>query len=823
MLSQLFSGEYGGGLLGAAVRLRTTDGRREERDAAITNWTSENVMKLIIDNLQGSGPQDYTANLDGTTCAKIARKLNQPAELRFSLLANSASFVVPALGARVLLSRADGSYLFTGYLTQAPQFEYLGWGEAGTVYRYNMVAQSDEILLDEKVLPNRAPFVNRTAGSALRQLAQDLLPGWFDVSRVKDLDVLAAYAANPERKFSQHAAEICVAARASYRAMNQALLLEAVGTNAYALKETDPNFCAAGLQLACANAVANDVTAIGLDEPQAYVRDYFAGDGLSLKFYLSQKPFGQSTRALIDKGFLGTNLDRTTWSSMDPSLAISIQAQTLQLAGGTGEDGQTTVSFLEQIELGGALELQHGDVSFSNPSQGVIGGLYAGGIEVPNCIAGFEVTPAGAASNIQAVISGLATGPVVTTQLGHRYVLTTYIYSMEVYRSEEIFHSPAHVAGNGLGGAAVAASVRFVLELQDIDPANPASLVAPGTVLYDGVISATPSFCTYALVNAASMHCTIAYTYARHISLAEVRTALPGEPYCTQLAGSLSDGASCEITSDPALDFYPQYVPALNEMIVVSYRGYGRAVAEVANAASIAALKNASDDGTRGLLRVVATPSARTQADCENAALAMLDEAAGAAWSGTYAVWSDFLPGAAADVFPGDVLQVNVGSRGAGFDAVVRQVEVEMRDPANDRGLYTIEFANDQASPLAMQSSAKVVTVPLGDVRPQLASTEVGAYYLPSITRAQITQVNSTTVQVDGGVVPGAGQGFEVRAHDYGWGPSNDRNLLGRFSTQTFSLPRLARTQNYFLRLYDSSNPPRYSRYSAALHVDYPL
>jgi hypothetical protein len=63
----------------------------------------------------------------------------------------------------------------------------------------------------------------------------------------------------------------------------------------------------------------------------------------------------------------------------------------------------------------------------------------------------------------------------------------------------------------------------------------------------------------------------------------------------------------------------------------------------------------------------------------------------------------------------------------------------------------------------------------------------------------------------------------EVRSHDFGWGPSNDRNLLGRFATQTFTLPRLARTQNYFLRLYDNSSPARYSRYSAALHVDYPL
>ena len=31
--------------------------------------------------------------------------------------------------------------------------------------------------------------------------------------------------------------------------------------------------------------------------------------------------------------------------------------------------------------------------------------------------------------------------------------------------------------------------VRFVLEVQDVDPANPATLVAPPTVLFDGVIT----------------------------------------------------------------------------------------------------------------------------------------------------------------------------------------------------------------------------------------------------------------------------------------------------------------------------------------------
>jgi len=62
----------------------------------------------------------------------------------------------------------------------------------------------------------------------------------------------------------------------------------------------------------------------------------------------------------------------------------------------------------------------------------------------------------------------------------------------------------------------------------------------------------------------------------------------------------------------------------------------------------------------------------------------------------------------------------------------------------------------------------------------------------------------------------------KVRWSDFGWGASDDQNLAGRFTTQTFTLPRLAKTEDYYLRQYDASTPPKYSRFSAALHIDYP-
>ncbi|MFY9980012.1 MAG: hypothetical protein WAK22_17425 [Candidatus Sulfotelmatobacter sp.] len=780
-------------------------------------------MILTIDNLQGQGPENYTQAVDGTNLPKVQRKLNQPAELQISLLANSPGFVVPAMDARVIVLKANGNFIFTGYVTSAPEYEYLGWGEQGPVYRYNLVAQSDEILLDRKALPNRAPFVDRSAGNALSQLAQDLLPGWFNTAAVQELDTLATYAVNPQKSFSLHAAEIAIYARASFRTMNGALILSPVGAATYPLNESDETFSPEALWLSSPNMLVNEVTVIGLDEPQAYVRDYFVGDGESLKFYLSQSPFAQAKPALIDEEYLGPGLDPTTWVVNDPSGAVSVVAQTLQIAGGTGVDGQTTVSFIEQIELGGALELQHGDVSFTASSQAVLGGLYAGAISEAGCLAGFQITPSGTNSTIQALINGVPTGAPITTTPGHQYFFTTYIYSVEVNRSGETYHSSLHPAGAGYGGATVAADVRFVLEVQDIDPSNPETLVAAATVLYDDVISNAPGFCTYALVNATNAQCSIAYTYVAHISLAEVRTALPSASYVTQLVGALSDGAECEITSDPSLDFYPEYVPALNQLIVASYRGSGRALALIQNVASVASLQNGSDDGTRGSVRVMKTPEAHTEVDCENAALAILDDSTGAAWSGTYETWSDFLPGAAEDIFPGDAIAVNVPTRAAVFTAIVREVEIQIADPADDRGFYTIVFANDLAVPLGIEFGGNAVTIELQDTLTLQTTTQVGEYYQADLTQAQATSVTSTTVEVDAGITPPSGGGIEVRENDHGWGQANDRNLFGRFSTQTFTLTRLAEVQDYFLRLYDNSSPPRYSRYSAALHVDYPL
>ena len=778
-------------------------------------------MTLSIDNLDGLGAREYSAAIDMSRPPRVLRRLNKPAELRFSLVANSPDFIVPAAGARVRLGRLNGSDVFTGYLAAAPAFEYLGWGENGALFRYDVTSVGDEFLLDRKALPDRPPFVERSAGDALRQLAENLLPGAADGSAVENVDLLGWYYCDRQKRWSEHAAEISLRARACYSILNGKLSFSGLGSRSYTIDEAERTFTPEALKLRALDRELNDVTLVGNSEPQAHVKDYFLGDGLSYKFYLSQPPFSRFTRTIVDEEYKGAALANTTWETNDPSSSVRVAAGKLQVSGGTGHDGETTVRFAEHIELGGAWVLQHGDVVFSAASNGIVGGLYGSYVSQSSCLCGFRVVPAGGTSNLQAVIAGSVTGSLITVNTSHRYVLTTRLYSTEIYRRQQIFHSSAHPGGNGRGGNDIPADLRIVLEVHDIDPANPGSVIAPSAVLYDGILAVAPGFCIYALVNSADLHCALAFTRILRPSDIEVGSALPGQAYRTRLVGSLSEGAECRVSTEPALLFYPGFTPAPNELISVHYRSSGRAAARVTDPISIAQHARGVDDGVRGIVRKVKSPPPWTSADCEMAALALLDDSSKPGWSGEYQAWSDFLPGGAADLFPGDLLQVHVPSQAPTFNAIVREIELELRDLRGEHALYTLRFADEGAESLALEFETSHVAAPFNLVASTVAAQ--GSQFLSDLTAAEIIDQSSTTLTIDAGCVPGPGGGIEVRLTDYGWGPDNDRNLLGRYAARVFIVPRFGRAQTCYLRQYDNSSPARYSRFSTALHIDYPL
>ncbi len=155
---------------------------------------------------------------------------------------------------------------------------------------------------------------------------------------------------------------------------------------------------------------------------------------------------------------------------------------------------------------------------------------------------------------IQALVNGAAAGTPLTTTPGHQYAFATQLFCNEAHRVHQTYFSSTHPAGNGRGGDPVAAVMRVVLTVHDIDPNNPGTLAAPATVLFEGVLGA-PGFATYALINSANLQASLSFTRLQHIVDTEVRSAIPGGSFRTRLAGALCDGGECYVSSAGELRF----------------------------------------------------------------------------------------------------------------------------------------------------------------------------------------------------------------------------------------------------------------------------
>src|ERR1035438_2167834 len=98
--------------------------------------------------------QDYSAALDAVRPLTVERKINEPSvcQLWLSLSANSG-LPAPLRYQSIAITGDDGTTYFTGYIAVSPLPEYAGLGFEGPRYRTAIQAISDEILLDQLLMP----------------------------------------------------------------------------------------------------------------------------------------------------------------------------------------------------------------------------------------------------------------------------------------------------------------------------------------------------------------------------------------------------------------------------------------------------------------------------------------------------------------------------------------------------------------------------------------------------------------------------------------------------------------------------------------------
>ena len=185
---------------------------------------------------------------------------------------------------------------------------------------------------------------------------------------------------DPGSSWSQSAGKVALNARAAYRAVNGALTLASMPGTVHALNETDGSLNLASLALTAGNkrVLANDITVCGEHEPVAYVTEYFLGDGVTTQFNLAADPyFPPSSKAiLIRELFNESAIDLRVWGNPTGQTYFSLGAGGLIMQGENGIDGDTLLTWIDPIEMGGTLLLEATGVTLSAGSTGILAGFF---------------------------------------------------------------------------------------------------------------------------------------------------------------------------------------------------------------------------------------------------------------------------------------------------------------------------------------------------------------------------------------------------------------------------------------------------------------
>jgi hypothetical protein len=328
--------------------------------------------------------------------------------------------------------------------------------------------------------------------------------------------------------------------------LDGAVSLQPAGTVTHALSDGDGTLQVAALKTASVKELANDVTVSGEIEPAAYVTETFAGDGTTTVFQLSQDPFRSKKTAnsaqFLTDSFNESTLNTQIWQVTDPGSHLGLSAAGLTMTGGNGFDGQTTLTAIDAVELGGSLVIEAGSLQLGGASAGVVCGLYSGATQSANCFVGYNVRQSGGSTVVVPFVNGAEVGTVFTLLEGHIYTLRIRLHCVEIQRVLQTYYAMVDGVVQAFGGGLVAAPMSVVFELQDLGAASN----TPATVLYDGSVVSSPSSCSFVAVNSVQLIGSMGYCRVTQTGSAWVASTLPSGVKMARLVGIAGEGVDCK-------------------------------------------------------------------------------------------------------------------------------------------------------------------------------------------------------------------------------------------------------------------------------------
>jgi hypothetical protein len=279
-----------------------------------------------------------------------------------------------------------------------------------------------------------------------------------------------------------------------------------------------------------------------------------------------------------------------------------------------------------------------------------------------------------------------------------------------------------------------------------------------------------------------------------------------------QVAG---EGVDCRISATGKVTFFAGRVPVAGEIVTVFYRtAIAPSRASQTPPASRPRPPAECPEPRAGWARS-SNPSPAA-ADCESAAQAVLSFATSraAALAGSYG------PSTRSRLPPtsGPAMSSHHRQRQT-LNVVVRQVTI---DGNACPSCSPTASPSPTTGPRARASPSPRPSRPTPFCRKRAAPpcAAAGARQPAAADRSSAT---TTALQIDAGTDPPTGGGFEVRLRDWDFGPGIDQNLVLRSPVRSFSIPRAAQVERYYVRMYDASTPPLYSRLSSAVFTNLPV
>lgn len=316
--------------------------------------------------------------------------------------------------------------LATGFVTNQPSPDFLGINPTLPSHEFQQLAYSVQVTSDEWILncqdvPFIPAFVNQTDSQILASIAEVLMPGFFDTKSCMASGTLVPYYQyDPSQTWSDIAKTFADQNRYWYRVKDRKIYYQPFGQNPIFFPQglgmsydetTGPPSSKFPLQMKTSVVSVppvNDCIVIGDTEPQTNVDLYTVGDGFTSNFVLKNQMFRGVSSDLLSDDWTEASFTSGTWIVNDPQGEIVLADSNGNPIGALNViqkgfvnsyapvQNSTFIQAQNGLELGGGLNLQHGQITVNDSAAGgggIVGGIFEETTEFDpgHCLAAFKL------------------------------------------------------------------------------------------------------------------------------------------------------------------------------------------------------------------------------------------------------------------------------------------------------------------------------------------------------------------------------------------------------------------------------------------------